>query len=77
VPAWLNESLRYAPLAAMAAVVLPEILMNKGQLVTTMLDARIIAALAAAACFFWRRTLLGTIITGMAVLLPLRLVLGW
>jgi branched-subunit amino acid transport protein len=76
-PAWLNEGLRYAPLAAMIAVVLPQIVLSNGQLVTTLADARIIAALAGAAWFFWRRSLLGTIVTGMAVLLPLRLGLGW
>jgi len=32
---------------------------------------------AGAAWFWWRRDILGTILTGMAVLLPLRLGLGW
>jgi branched-subunit amino acid transport protein len=76
-PNWLREGLRYAPLAALAAVVLPEIVLRDGRLITTLLDARIFAALAAAAYFYWRRDVLGTIITGMAVLLPLRLGLGW
>ena len=30
MPAWLNEGLRYAPLAAMVAVVAPEIVMTQG-----------------------------------------------
>lgn len=76
-PNWLREGLRYAPLAALAAVVLPEIVMREGHLITTLLDARIFAALAAAAYFYWRRGILGTIVVGMAVLLPLRLGLGW
>jgi len=41
------------------------------------LDARLYAALAATAYYFARRGILGTILTGMAVLLPLRLGLGW
>ena len=76
-PNWLREGLRYAPLAALAAVVLPEIVMRDGHLITTVLDARIYATLAAAAYFYWRRGILGTIVVGMAVLLPLRLGLGW
>ena len=76
-PAWLRQGLRYAPLAAMAAVVVPEIVMTQGRLIDTLLDARIFAAAAAAAYYFWRRGILGTILAGMAVLLPLRLGLGW
>lgn len=76
-PGWLREGLRYAPLAAMAAVVLPEIVMLDGRLITTLLDARLFAAAAGAAWFYWRRGILGTIVAGMAVFLPLRLGLGW
>ena len=77
VPAWLQQGLRYAPLAAMAAVVVPEIVMSQGQLITTLHDARLYASAAGAAYFFWRGGILGTILAGMAVLLPLRLGLGW
>ncbi len=77
IPTWLRQGLRYAPLAAMAAVVLPEIVMQQGQLIQTARDARLYAALAAAAWFWWRRDILGTIVVGMLVLLPLRLFLGW
>jgi branched-subunit amino acid transport protein len=77
LPGWLRQGLRYAPLAALAAVVLPEIVLTRGQLITSVQDARVIAALVATAFFFWRRSILGTIVIGMAVLLPLRLGLGW
>jgi branched-subunit amino acid transport protein len=77
IPAWLRQGLRYAPLAAMAAVVVPEVVMLQGQLTTTWQDARLFAAAAGAAWFWWRRGILGTILVGMAVLLPLRLGLGW
>lgn len=77
IPGWLKQGLRYAPLAALAAVVLPEIVTNRGQLITTLQDARLYAAVAGAAYYFWRRTILGTIVSGMAVLLGLRLVMGW
>ncbi|MDP1902540.1 MAG: AzlD domain-containing protein [Rubrivivax sp.] len=77
IPAWLRQGLRYAPLAALAAVVLPEIVMLQGRLITTWQDARLFAAAAGAAWFWRRRGILGTILVGMAVLLPLRLGLGW
>ncbi len=77
IPDWLRQGLRYAPLAALAAVVVPEIVMQQGRLITTWQDARLYAAVAASAWFWWRRGILGTIVVGMAVLLPLRLGLGW
>lgn len=77
LPQWLQRGLRYAPLAALTAVVVPEIVMTQGIVIHTWQDARLFAVAAATTYFFWRRGILGTILTGMAVLLPLRLVLGW
>lgn len=77
LPGWLKRGLRYAPLAALAAVLVPEVVMTQGQLIGTWADARLYAVAAATAWFLWRRTLLGTILTGMAVLVPLKLLLGW
>jgi len=77
LPAWLKQGLRYAPLAALAAVVAPEILMQQGHLITTVKDARLYAALAATVYFFWRRGILGTIVTGTLVMVALRTGLGW
>lgn len=77
LPDWLRQGLRYAPLAAMAAVVVPEVLMTQGHLIGTFKDARLYAAAAGAAVFFWRRSILGTILAGTATMLTLRLGLGW
>jgi branched-subunit amino acid transport protein len=77
MPDWLRRGLRFAPIAAMAAVIAPEVLMTRGELISTWQDARLFAILAATLWFFWRRTLLGTIFCGMAVLVPLKLFLGW
>lgn len=77
LPGRLYRGLRYAPLAAMAAVVAPELVMTDGRLVDTLLDARLFGAAAGAAWYFRRRGILGTIVVGMAVMLPLRLWLGW
>ena len=77
LPEWLRHSLRYAPLAALGAVLAPEILMNHGQLVGTLMDARLPAALVGMAFYFWKRSILVTIAIGMAVYLPLHIALGW
>lgn len=77
LPGWVRRGLRYAPLAAMAAVVVPEVLISQGHLISSLKDARIFAVAAASAWYFWRRSLLGTIVTGMLVLVPLKLGLGW
>ena len=76
-PSWLSQALRYAPLAALAAVVVPEVVLLQGQLIDTWKDARLYATLAAGLYFYARRGILGTILCGMAVLLPLKLGLGW
>ncbi len=77
MPGWLQKGLRYAPLAALSAVVVPEVLMLDGHLIHQVQDARLFAVAAAAAWFYWRRGLLGTMVAGMVVYLPLRLGLGW
>jgi branched-subunit amino acid transport protein len=77
LPAWLRQGLRYAPLAALVAVVVPEVVMTQGELIHTWQDARLFAVVAGSAWFWWRRGILGTIVSGTAVLLALRLGLGW
>lgn len=77
LPGWLEQGLRYAPLGAMTAIVAPEVLTEHGRLLATLADPRPWAALAGAAWFFWRRSILGTILSGTAVFLALRLGLGW
>jgi len=76
-PAWAQRGLQYAPIAAMAAVVLPEILMQQGQFLHTWMDARWMGAAVGAAVYFWRRNVLLTIVAGMLAYLPLHLLLGW
>ena len=75
MPEWLKRGLRYAPLAALAAVIAPEILMSNGQFITSWMDARLPAVLLATLYFWWKRGILGTIVVGMLVYLPLHI--GW
>ncbi len=77
LPDWLKRGLKYAPLAALTAVIAPEILMVQGELIDTFKDARLPAVLLASGYYFWRRGILGTIVVGMAVYLPLHIGWGW
>ena len=77
LPNWLQQGLRYAPLGALVAVVAPEIVLTQGVLISTWQDARLPAVAMATAYYFWRRSILGTIVSGTVVLLTLRLAFGW
>lgn len=77
IPAWLQQGLRYAPLAALMAVIAPEVLLTQGQLISTLMDARLPAVAVSTAYYFWRRDILGTILSGTTVLLMLKLGFGW
>ena len=77
LPGWARRGLNYAPIAALAAVIIPEIVLTQGNFIATLKDARLFAAAAGVAWFYWRKGLLGTIVAGMAVYLPLHVGLGW
>jgi branched-subunit amino acid transport protein len=77
VPAALMRGLRYAPLAALAAIIAPEVLLTNGSLVDHWQDARLLAVAAGTAYFWWQRSILGTIVVGTAVMLAAKLGLGW
>lgn len=78
IPRWLREGLRHAPLAALVAIIAPAVLMDaQGQWLQTWQDARLPAVAVAVAWFYWRRDVLGTILSGTAVMLFLRVGMGW
>lgn len=77
LPAWAHRALQYAPVAALAGVVAPEVVVANGHLVAGWQDARLFAALAGVAVYYWRKSVLLTLVLGMAVYLPLHLGLGW
>jgi branched-subunit amino acid transport protein len=77
LPNWVSRGLHYAPIAALSAVILPEILISQGQLLSSWHDAKLIAGLVGTAVYFWRKSVLITMSLGMLVYLPLHLGLGW
>lgn len=81
LPRWAQRGLQYAPIAALAAVIAPELVMQQGQLIHTLEDARLYGAAAGMVYYFAFRAsshaVLGTILSGMAVYLPLHIGWGW
>lgn len=78
LPGWARHALRYAPAAALAATIAPDLLMMpdaSGNLVVTLMNPKLIAGAGAAAFFIIKRHMLGTIMVGMALFTILRLVM--
>ncbi len=74
LPERVQRALRYAPAAALAAVVLPEVLETPQGLSFALSNHAFYASLAGLAWFLWRRSMLGTIIVGMLAYTALRFV---
>jgi branched-subunit amino acid transport protein len=75
MPEIILRSIRYAPLAAIVAILAPEILMPAGAMQISQFNwalPQIWAGLAAFVVFTWLRTMLPTLIAGMLVYSALR-----
>jgi branched-subunit amino acid transport protein len=77
LPGWAQRGLQYAPIAALAAVVVPGFVMTQGQFIDDWRDARLFAAVASSVWVLRRGGVLGAIVSGMLVYLPLHLWVGW
>jgi branched-subunit amino acid transport protein len=75
LPPKVQHALRYAPAAALAAIVAPDLVMANGALQLTWANPKLLAGIGAAAFFLTTRHLLGTIIVGMALYSLLRVML--
>ncbi len=72
LPGRVQRVLRYAPAAALIAVVLPDVLVTPDGLSFGLANHAFYATLAGLAWFLLRRSMLGTIVTGMLVFTALR-----
>jgi branched-subunit amino acid transport protein len=68
LPVWLQRPLRFVPIAALTAIIVPELLLRNGQLDLTVGNTRLLAGLVAAVVAWHTRNVLLTIAIGMAVL---------
>jgi len=73
LPPRLQRMLRYAPAAALAGVVVPDLLETPAGLSIAFSNHAVWASLAGLAYYLWRRGMMGTIAVGMIVFTLLRL----
>ena len=69
----LRRALRFVPIAALSAIIAPELLIHQGQLVIGPNNLRLIAGVIAAAVAWRTRNVLWTIVIGMGTLWLLQL----
>ncbi len=74
VPDGIRRALRFVPPAVLSALILPELLMPSGQLDISFANHRWLAGLIAIVVAWRTRSILLTIVAGMAALLVLQLV---
>jgi branched-subunit amino acid transport protein len=75
LPERVQRALRYAPAAALVAVVLPDVLETPAGLSFALSNHAFYATLAGLAWYLWRRSMVGTIVVGMLVFTAMRLFL--
>lgn len=75
LPPKVQHALRYAPAAALAAIVAPDLVLSGGAMQLSWMNPKLMAGLGAAVFFLSTRHLLGTIVIGMALFTVLRLAL--
>lgn len=74
LPPKVQHALRYAPAAALAAIVAPDLLMMESTVNLTWTNPKLMAGLGAILFFMATRHLLGTIVAGMAFYTLLRII---
>jgi branched-subunit amino acid transport protein len=65
LPPNVMHALRYAPAAALAAIIAPDFMMQGNALDLSLANPKLLAGIGAALFFLWSRHLLGTIVIGM------------
>ncbi len=74
IPPRVQQMLRYAPACALAAIIAPDLLMGpQNEVQLSVYNPKLIAAVAATAYYLFRRSMIETIILGMAVFTALRI----
>jgi branched-subunit amino acid transport protein len=75
LPPKVQHALRYAPAAALAAIVIPDLVLSGGRIDVMWANPKLLAGIGAALFFIKTRHLLGTIVAGMVLYTVLRLTL--
>lgn len=75
LPPRVQHALRYAPAAAMAAIIMPDLMISGNVLNINWTNPKLLAGIGGSLVFVTTRHLLGTIVAGMALFTFLRLAL--
>ncbi|KWR87389.1 AzlD domain-containing protein [Cupriavidus sp. IDO] len=74
VPDRIQRALRYAPAAALAAIILPDLMTWNGHFTLSVSNYKLVAGISAAMFYLLTRRMVGMILVGMAVYTALRLI---
>jgi branched-subunit amino acid transport protein len=72
----VEAALRFAPVCALAALTAPEIVVRSGTVDLSLANPHLVAAVAAAGVFLWKRSMVWCIVVGLLVLTAFRLGTG-
>lgn len=72
-PPAVQHALRYAPAAALAAIVAPDLMLSGGTVTFSLANPKLLAGVGAALFFVATGRLLGTLVVGMALFTLIRL----
>ena len=72
-PPWLTTALNFVPPAVLTAIIVPALLLPRGELWLEADNPWLISGVFAALISFWRKDLLTTIVAGMLFFMLLRL----
>ena len=69
----VEAGLRYAPVCALAVLIVPEVVVQAGSVNLSVANPRLVAALAATAFFLWKRSMVGCIVVGTVIVVAFRM----
>ena len=69
----VRQGLRFAPACALAAVIVPDLLMNQHHFAFSVANPHLIGGVVASVFFLYQRSMIATIIVGMAAYTLVRL----
>lgn len=72
----VEAALRFAPVCALAALIAPEIVVRSGTVDLSLANPHLVAAVAAAGIFLWRRSMVACIVVGVLVIAAFRFATG-
>lgn len=67
-PAWVQRPLRFVPVAALTAIIVPELLVRHGSIAMNWQNERLLAGLVAIGVAWWTKNVFLTLIVGMGIL---------